>query len=239
MRLSGPGAVCRKALTALVPIFLLIALSHAPSSFAQEDSEGPLIENSVSAEAAAYIEVKDGLLSVKLYDIEFGKAAEGIANKAGFETDINDAVYARKLTTSFKGLSLERGLVRMLNLIREKNYTIYYDKAGRISRLEVLGGRETASPPVQTAPVAPRRGIERQPVRIQPVPFTPGAGTMKRPPVPALPPLPLELDGISNVPADLSDDEIEEIMDEPYESDERPPMMPRKDTPVYIPMKTE
>ncbi|MBI4823719.1 MAG: hypothetical protein HY805_05760 [Nitrospirae bacterium] len=113
----------------------------------------------IEAGRPSYVNVKDDLLSVELLDAEFGVVMEEIAQKAGFKTDINRAVYIMRLSTSFNDLDIHKGIVRLLTLISQKNYSIYYDEKGRISKIEVRAGGE-AGPKKQT--VIPAKQLPSQ-----------------------------------------------------------------------------
>ena len=158
----------------MIPLLLIGLLGAGRCAYAQEAM--PPIENAAppTEEEAGppqeeekpkfFIEVREGLLSVELEDAEFGRAFSEIAKQAGFGLEINPEVNSKKLSTSFKGIDMEKGILRMLNLIREKNYSIYYGKDGKISKIEVTGGgtvspsgRGTMPPPTQQPGAFPMR----------------------------------------------------------------------------------
>lgn len=159
-----------------------------------------------------YVSIKDNLLSVALLNAEFGVVIEEIAEKVGFKTDINRAVYVMRLSTTFNDLDLQKGILRLLTLIGQKNYSIYYDDQDRISKLEVRADGETS----KQKPTVPLSIQGQIPVRQQP--------SQIQEEQPIIPP-PFE---------EMTPEErqaVEEMMDEPY------PYIPPKEKPVYIPPK--
>ncbi|TAL26020.1 MAG: hypothetical protein EPN94_04175 [Nitrospirae bacterium] len=117
------------------------------------------------------IEVKDGLLSVEVSDAEFGNVMKEIAEKAKFKAEISGAVASKKITTNFKDIDVERGVRRLLTVMKEKDFTISYNTAGMIDKLEIYG---SAAKPFATPTTPPKK-----PQYIQ------------KPPMPILPPQPL------------------------------------------------
>lgn len=95
-------------------------------------------QNAESA-LSRHISVKDDLLNVELKDAAFGEVMTEIARKAGFEVDISSAIYKKKVSTKFTNVDMQRGLLRLLALISQKTYFIYYNSDGSIKRVEVYG----------------------------------------------------------------------------------------------------
>ncbi|MBI5206107.1 MAG: hypothetical protein HZA11_14430 [Nitrospirae bacterium] len=107
------------------------------------------------------IEVNDGLLSVELSDAEFGNVIKEIAEKAKFKAEISNDVAVKKISTTFKDIEVERGVRRLLTIMKEKDFTISYDTAGLIDKLEIYGGAGISRPVVNTQP-------QKQPIRQRP-----------------------------------------------------------------------
>ncbi len=182
---------------------ILAVVAFLPVLYAQE-------------EGGAYVlELKDGLLSAELRDAEFGRVLEDIANRAGFQTDISPDVYGKKLSTTFESLELRRALTRMLALIDEKNYTIYYKPTGEIKEIQVGSAGPSEKPAPTLTPKRPSPAV--MPVRPAP---------QATPPPQTAPPLspPLSEEDLR---------QLQEMMDEPY------PYIPPKEPPQYIPEKTK
>ncbi len=117
-------------------IFLILTCLVAVSlSSAQTPEEIPVIP----VKEVMGIEVKNGLLSVELSDAEFGKVIKEISEKANFKLDISSDVVYKKISTTFKDINIAKGIRRMLNLIKEKDFTISYTEAGLIDKLEIYG----------------------------------------------------------------------------------------------------
>lgn len=131
------------------------------------------------------VKVEDDLISVELLDADFGTVINSIAEKAGFTVEMTGDVSSRKITTKFNNIEIERGVFRLLTLIKEKNYMSHYNTKGMLSKLEIYG----SGPPAMTKPLRP---LPIRPQIQRPV-FTPPAtmATPPRPPVPYVRPTPV------------------------------------------------
>lgn len=101
------------------------------------------------------VEIKDDLLSVEFSNVDFGPAIRAIAEKAGFSIEGSGEVFSRKLNTKFTDIEVERGVIRLLTLVKENNYMLNYDTKGLISKLEIFG-IDSAKAPAVTAKQPPR-----------------------------------------------------------------------------------
>jgi len=119
------------------------------------------------------IELSNGLLSVELANVEFGKVIKEIAEKVKFKVDVASDVSHRKISTTFKGVDVEKGIRRLLTIIREKDFTISYNSAGDIERLDIFG---SAGKPVPTAPT------KKPTTQKRPKTTTPTIGQPPKPP---------------------------------------------------------
>ena len=106
------------------------------------------------------IEVKDQLLNVEIENMDFGTVIRTVADKANFKVQGSGAVFGKKLNTKFSDIEIERGVTRLLTLVKESNYMLYYDTTGAISKLEILSA--ASGKPVVS-------GI-RSPTGVQPTP---------------------------------------------------------------------
>lgn len=234
-------------------LFMLCFPVFNRDSFSQAEPPAVSVATEEPPRTVLSIDVKDNNLSVELRDAEFGKVMDVIAEKAGFTVGLFGDVYSKKISTSFKNIDMERGILRLLLLLKEKNYSIYYDPKGLISKLEIYG-----SPAPEKAAPAPR-----QPVAIKPplstniqkplIPAAPAA-----PPKPSLPPrisappkpvlpavqprqpmLPPATKAPQLSPPTQQDIQREEIMDILDEEDavDEVPYIPPTQKPVYIPPK--
>ncbi len=94
-----------------------------------------------------------------------------LAQEAGFEISMTSS--STIISTLIEGLSPEDTIHRIMNLIQERNYNIYYDEKGGIKKLEVLSSAE--------APPATPRQIPQRPATPRPripVPRTPQTGPL-------------------------------------------------------------
>ena len=109
------------------------------------------------------VEVKNDLLSVELENVDFGTAIKAVADKAAFTIEGTGEVFSRKLNTRFMDLEIERGVLRLLTLVKESNYMLHYNTKGLISKLEIFGMGSGKAPGVGTKqPLRPTPAL-RQP----------------------------------------------------------------------------
>lgn len=167
------------------------------------------------------IEIKDHLLTVEIENTDFGTVIHTIADKANFKVQGSGTSFGKKLNTKFSDIEIERGVSRLLTLVKESNYLIHYDTKGDISTLEIYAsapGSPAVSglrPPTGVQPlVRPQLPSPLQPPRpatIQPVP-------VRRPvPVPARPAAPQPGAVKPQVFPDNEDEEDDEEIEEiPY-----------------------
>ncbi len=111
------------------------------------------------------IDIKDDLLSVELENVDFGAVIKAVADKAGFKIEGRGDVFNRKLNTRFTDIDVERGVLRLLTLVKESNYMLHYSNKGKISKLEIFGIESGKAPSVTTTTRQPMRptAVSRQP----------------------------------------------------------------------------
>jgi len=110
------------------------------------------------------VELKNDLLSVALENVDFGTAIKEVAVKAGFKIEGTGEVFSRKLNTRFTDIEVERGVLRLLTLVKESNYMLHYDTKGLISKLEIFGMVSGKAPSVTTRQPLRPTTVVRQPV---------------------------------------------------------------------------
>jgi hypothetical protein len=213
--------------------FCLVCLVSVPAVAGTVDEagrhgsgEGEPADQAGVAKPLCRIEIKEGLLSVKLVDAGFGEVMNEIAEKSGIKVEITGGAYSRTVTTSFNGLDLERGISRLLSLLQEKNYMIRYDSKGRVSKVEVYSSG--ATPARQPAVLRPQAA----PSAIAPV----AAPLQNMPRIRKNPPLSKRIlrpagEKESDQPKTGIGDE--DTDDKGYE--EEMPLAPSGDVPPYIP----
>lgn len=216
-------------------------------------------QNTVTEEAAPQPEVpkqtvsialKDDRLSVDLINANLGEIIQSIAQKAAFSIEGHSSVFSKTITTKFNDFEIDRGIIRLFSLVKEKNYLINYDAKGTIIKLEIYGGEASGSIP--KTPVRPQVSPARQqvsppaetpsqrPAVSRPVP--PAARrfpqvrlnrqvpqAQQTPQVPQTPQAPEPADPISiqedqNIDENLPSEDIKEI-----------PYIPPQKKPVFIP----
>lgn len=166
---------------------LLLVLAAAPAFGAgqtQKGAERDIDDEEEAVETAVpeppkqvmNIEVRENLLSVELENVDFGSVIRAIAEKAKFRIEGSGAVFGKKLNTRFSDVEIDRGVARLLTLLKESNYSINYDTKGAISKLEILstatGGSAASGSRPATGMQTPGRPQVQQPVRQIPAPAT-------------------------------------------------------------------
>ena len=163
-----------------------------------------------------HIEVKDNLLSVELIDAAFPEVINLIAEKSDFEVEFYSDFSEKILTTTFNNIDLERGIVRLLTLIREKNYMVRYDKDGNVSKLEIYGQVSSSLPGSKSRKKV--RSQTRRPVYRTPTPRpsvnAPKRLPVSRPPSISRPPSPTLRSIPRVVPSPAVKKDIESVQDD-------------------------
>ncbi len=158
-------------------LFLLVFFAGIPVFAAAAGREGETTGDEGTAlqseipRPLSRVEVKNGRLSVELVDAGFVEVMQAISEKSGIKMEIAGGVYAKTVTTSFSGLDLERGIARLLSLVKEKNYMIRYDSKGMVSKVEVYGsGTMQVKEDVSTKPrpLPPAEAVSIPPARSRP-----------------------------------------------------------------------
>lgn len=154
------------------------------SSITTAETETPPAGSPEAPKSIMKIEVKDGLLSVELSDAEFGNVIKEIAEKARFKVEVSGDVAYKKISTNFRGVDIEKGIRRLLTIMKEKDYTISYNREGFIDKLEIYGG--ASSKPAVSSPQKRSQGVQK-PVS----PIVPSVTSPAQPPkFKSSPPLP-------------------------------------------------
>jgi hypothetical protein len=125
-----------------------------------------------------HVRVQGDRLSVNAKDQIFGDVIALVANSVGFDVDLTNDVFNMKLSTRFMDAMLQKGILRLISLIDQKNYFISYRPDGSIIKLEVYGdltsgqrtlksGRQRISSPPPTPPtiVIPDRNRRKRIVK--------------------------------------------------------------------------
>jgi len=224
-----PERVAYQLLCLLLVLAVAVPASAVKQSRAVTDEDVDEEEAAQSAEPAPskqvmHIEVKDNFLNVEVENVDFGSVIRSIADKAKFKIEGSGAVFGKKLNTKFSDIEIDRGVTRLLTLVKESNYMLHYDATGAISKLEILSatpgtgirpptGVQPIVRPQMPSPLQPPRPANIQPLPAQrpvPVPVRPAAP----PPRPVRPQITPDEDG-------EDDEDVEEI---PHTS---PQPMPR------------
>lgn len=93
-----------------------------------------------------------------------------LGNLAGIE--VSAGSLSNTISISIEGLSVEETVHRIMNMVQERNYNIYYNEDGSIKRLEVFTSAETPSSIQQQGPQRPVIPRYRRP----PIPQPPQTG---------------------------------------------------------------
>jgi len=147
------------------PVFAGTPVRSGDSIDASAEEKQPEIPKPVSR-----VEVRDNLLSVELADAEFGGVMNAIAEKAGIKVEITGDVYSKKLTTRFTDVGLERGILRLISLMKEKNYLVQYDAKGGVSKVEIYSAASKPVTPARAGSAAKPRQSRPGSSSLQPLP---------------------------------------------------------------------
>lgn len=212
-----------------VPVFAAAAGREGETA----GDEGTAVQ-SETPKPLSRVEVKNGRLSVELVDAGFGEVMQAISKKAGIKTEIVGSVNAKTVTTSFSDLDLERGIARLLSLVKEKNYMIRYDAKGRVSKVEVYSSG--ATPVKQDVSTTPRTISPAEASSLPPATSPPRRmpAIRKNPPASKRILSPIHETGTDrSTPKETRMEEKEDADSEGYE--EEMPFEPAGKIPVYIP----
>ncbi len=147
------------------------------ASAAQEDQEKP----PEPPKSVLNVEIKNDLLSVELENVTFGTAIKAVADKAAFKVEGTGEVFSRKMNTRFTDIEVERGVLRLLSLVKETNYMLHYDTNGQISKLEIFGISSAGAPGAVTRQTTPTPAFRRPTI----TPAAPAAPAVMQPQRPA------------------------------------------------------
>ncbi len=149
---------------------LLIGFGYAAAGMPDENvlngQEAERERETEKSEKSSRISVQDNRLSVELFDAQFGTVIDSVAKQSGFSVVISSNIKQKKVSTKFQNIDLERGIIRLLKLVREKNYLIHYDAKGMVSKLEIYSGAAVSS--VASQPAVSSRPPVQRPARVSP-----------------------------------------------------------------------
>jgi hypothetical protein len=178
-----------------------------------------------------HIEVANNLLSVELIDAEFGNVMNSIAKETGFKVEIDNDVSRKQLTTKFSGIDLERGIVRLLTLMREKNYLIHYDTKGMLNKIEIYGEKDTAP-----AVSIPLKRVKSRVQRSAPIPIPLSRPVIRGETLPLRPFTPRSRSSRRQIQP-ISKSKTQQNIIEEETKEEEIPSIPFQEGPFYIPSK--
>lgn len=125
------------------------------------------------------IEVSGGLLNVEVSGAAFGDVMKAVASRSGIQALVKGEVASRPVTTKFRGLELEDGIMRLLSLVQERNFFFSYDEKGGLKRIEIYGA---AAPPPPQGKDRPAGQKAAQPGKLIPSAPVPAAPSVRKNP---------------------------------------------------------
>lgn len=167
-----------------VLILLIVLIVSGATSYGQEATpsmppptplfQPPVMENPLPADTRPEnfeLKLKDNKVYLKADGANLKEVLTRLAQKAGFELSMSSS--STIISTLIEGLSPEDTIHRIMNIIQERNYNIYYDERAGIKKLEVLSSAE--QPPQGLPRQIPQRPVTPRP-RIPRVPQAPQTG---------------------------------------------------------------
>ncbi len=185
------------------------------------------------------VEFKNNRLSADLVNAAFGDIIQEISRKAAFSIEGYSSIYTKTITTRFNDLEIDRVIIRLFSLVKEKNYLINYDINGAVFKLEIFGAETGGSVP--RTPAIPRVSPAGQQFNPQ------SPTTSTRPALPEISsprrisvPQPLQVPQAPRIPQSVTPDQMPEDQDIehedlPDENIEEIPYIPPQRRPIYIP----
>lgn len=143
-------------------------ITFIPYSFAQQTAipsiqplfEPPISETPLPSEVRSeYLELKidNNLVYLKAKGVNLKELLTRLGEQAGFEVSVNSSTTT--ISSSIEGLSVEETIHRIMNIIQERNYNIFYNEKGNIKKLEVFSSSESPSSAPHQTPQKP--GVPR------------------------------------------------------------------------------
>jgi hypothetical protein len=151
-------------------------ITFIPVSFAQQTAipsiqplfEPPVSETPLPSEVRSeYLELKidNNLVYLKAKGVNLKELLTRLGEQAGFEVSVNSSTTT--ISSSIEGLPVEETIHRIMNMIQERNYNIFYNEKGDIKKLEVFSSLESTSSAPQQTPQKPGVPRFRRPVTPQ------------------------------------------------------------------------
>ncbi|MBI5101847.1 MAG: hypothetical protein HZB33_08460 [Nitrospirae bacterium] len=182
----------------IITVIILFLIAIAGPAFSQGPAQKavtPAVPETAEgaprpAEKVVNVEISDGLLSIELVDADFGDVMKAIAEQSGIKVTMSGDVQSRKLNTRFRGIELERGIVRIMTLINEKNYTLKYDTTGKVEMIEIYAIAAPAPAPGKSTgrPDASKARTPAPAATVRPPAPAAAPATPSRPPAPSAAP---------------------------------------------------
>jgi len=126
---------------------LSVAFLAGTCAAAQVPAEDAEVREVTAPVAVMQVGIRDGLLSVDVAGASFGDVMRQIASKSGIRVEVAGDVASLPVTTRFRGVELQEGILRLLSLARNRNYFMTYDGQGRLKAVEVRSGETPAAAP--------------------------------------------------------------------------------------------
>ncbi|MCX7794159.1 MAG: hypothetical protein N2257_07145 [Thermodesulfovibrionales bacterium] len=149
----------------IILILTLIVASYAEGTDQSSLPSGPVFQPVTERELP--VEEKASSIELKVENNSVFLRTEGanlqellkkLGEQAGFEVSMGSS--STTISILIKGLSVEDTIHRIMGIVQEKNYNIYYNEQGTIKKLEVLseegGPQRPFITPAQRPSIAPR-----------------------------------------------------------------------------------
>lgn len=166
-------------LLCLLAAAALAAVLAGASPAAQAPAGDEEVQVAVPAPVMKVV-VSGGLLNVELAGAAFGDVMKAVASRSGIQTQVTGDVANRPVTTKFRGLELEDGIMRLLSLVQERNFFFSYDEKGGLKRIEIYGAAAPAASQKKDRPAGQKAAQPGKLIPSSPVPSAPSGSPSVR-----------------------------------------------------------
>ena len=158
MKGTEPFILIPTLIVSLLSTSIVFAQTRAPQPLFTPPQQAPeIVETPLPVEEVPHnieIRIENNSVYMKAVNATLKEILTALAKEGGFEVSVSS--YSSKISTTIEGLSVEETIHRLMKILQEGNYHIYYDEKGSIKRVEVFSVPEAPSTNIPQRPVTPR-----------------------------------------------------------------------------------